>query len=104
MAARFEKSVARAASLERDPTVRLGVLKVAAAIGTRARRYVRDATPSKLMPRPEPVIVVEPTATGARIANTDYGAWIYEYGAKQIPPVAPMRRAAAGEGLNIVGD
>lgn len=44
---------------------------------------------------------VSETPEGIRVANTNYGAAIEEWGSVTSPPYAPLRRGARAAGLNL---
>lgn len=47
------------------------------------------------------LIVVDITADGARITNTDHGGHLAEYGSRNNPPHAPLRRGVRAAGLKL---
>ncbi len=47
------------------------------------------------------LIVVDITEDGARITNTDHAAHLAEFGSRNNPPHAPLRRGARAAGLNL---
>lgn len=49
-------------------------------------------------------IVVEETELGSAVVNTDHGAAIVEWGSRNSPPVAPLRRGVQAAGLTLRGD
>lgn len=47
------------------------------------------------------LIVVDDTPDGVRITNTDHAAHLIEFGSRNNPPHAPLRRGARAAGLNL---
>jgi hypothetical protein len=46
-------------------------------------------------------VVVEVTATGARLVNTDHGGHLQEWGSKNNAPAAPLRRGVQAAGFRL---
>lgn len=57
----------------------------------------------KIMPRPGAPerIVATQDEDGVSLVNTDYGGHLAEWGSKNNPPLAPLRRAALGAGFRV---
>lgn len=97
----FRKNPRFRAEMERTPAFRAEIhAQVEAQVKPKVEQMARQAR-APWMPRGGPQIVVESNADGVTVANTDYGAHLQEYGSKNNPPHAPLRRGARAAGLRL---
>ncbi len=81
---------------------RAGMLAIAQQAAQTVETFARQAR-APWMPRTgaRAVIVAEPTRTGARIVNTDHAGHLQEWGSRNNPPHAPLRRGVRAAGLKL---
>ena len=88
--------------LRRQP----GYLAAVAAAAEAARLQTERFAGRPWMPRPGEAEQVEVVVEGGEVflVNHDYAAHLKEYGSKNNPPTAPLRRGVQAAGLRLGGD
>lgn len=100
---RFQPNPNFKAEMRRDPDLRRHVHKTADEVRDKAER-LGAAKGAPWMPRkgnPGRTYIVDDTAEGARVTNQEHGGHLVEWGSKNNPPHAPLRRAVRAVGLRL---
>jgi len=88
------------AELMRQPGMRSALLRAGREVAREAERIARaEGEPWMERADAEGLIVVDETDDGVRVTNTDHGGHLVEWGSKNNPPHAPLRRAVQAVGL-----
>lgn len=91
-----------AAELSRQPSYK-DELERRARPAVAAAKLNAEQAGAPWMDRPaEPTIVMERTPLGVRITNTDFGAWLMEFGSINNPPHGILRRAIRAARLRFI--
>lgn len=91
------------ADLEQQPDFRRALLDAGAEAKARANE-IAESIGAGWMPRKggtRETVVLQPTDDGARLVNTDHGGHLMEWGSKNNPPHAPLRRGVRAAGLRL---
>lgn len=90
-----------------EPQVRAGI-DLRRALAAHAEEAAREAgriaaaAGAPWMPRHRgDVVTVDESGTEVRVVNTDHGAHLQEFGSRNNPPHAPLRRGARAAGMRL---
>ena len=87
--------------LRNSPEMRAMMLEAAAEVASIARRFEADAKAPWLPPKGNrgTTITVETDGADVIVANLDHAGHLIEWGSRNNPPHAPLRRAVRAAGL-----
>jgi hypothetical protein len=90
--------------LSKTPEMRAALRLAAAAVRDLAEQYERQVKAPWMPPKGNrgQTMTVTEDADGVYVGNTDHLAGIVEWGSKNNPPHAPLRRAVRAAGLALV--
>lgn len=97
----FRKNPRLDAELAKSADVHAKVVAGAQAMARHAAVIARADAQAPWMPSGGRTIVVQADANEVRVVNTDYGGHLQEFGSKNNPPYAPLRRGARAAGLHL---
>jgi hypothetical protein len=89
--------------LAEDPEAREGLVAIAGVAVPFISQFYRESYRAALMPRAgqRQPIEVQATDEGVFIVNTDFGGHLAEWGSKNNPAKAPMRRGVRAAGFTL---
>ena len=90
--------------LAREPEAREGLAEIAKVAVGFVTQFAEDAEQPWMGRRGHELIEVQADADGVFIVNTDYGAHLAEWGSKNNPPHAPLRRGVRAAGFRLDED
>lgn len=94
---RFRPNPRLAQELARQPEMRRALADAARAVKTEAERVAPVGSTGRYARS----FVVGATPEGATVGNTDFAAHWVEYGSRNNPPYAPLRRGVRAAGLRL---
>lgn len=97
----FRPNPGLAAQLQQQPAHRSALRSAAARIAQEAGRIAREEGEPWMERQGEPRVVVVDTDDGVAVVNTDHGGHLAEFGSKNNPPHAPLRRGVIAAGYQL---
>ena len=87
--------------IEAEDEYREGVAKVAEDVKGQAEPMLRSIGAPWMPRKNHDLLEVQDDGQNVYLVNTDHGGHLQEYGSKNNPPHAPLRRAAMAAGLEV---
>lgn len=87
-----------------DPDFWAGIAQAAKPAQEMAAMLARQAGSPWMPRRGADTIVLDVSTDGVRLVNTDHGGHLMEWGSRNNPPHAPLRRGVRAAGLHLINE
>lgn len=102
---RFRRNPTFEAQIEHTPEYLASLAAAAEAARAAAERFATQAgAPWMRRKGARSTVVIDKSPIGVRIVNTDHGGHLMEFGGRNNPPHAPLRRGVRAAGLHLTNE